>query len=203
VGGFTTPPTGAVRSTVGVVAYEGDRGSSGDRLSLNGQALTDAANPPTNVFNSSIAQRGIAFPGRTPSYANQLGLDADLIGADGILPNGATSATLAESTTFEQYLTHVVALATELYPTADLDATTDVSPKKPSEGKPAAFTTVIRNDGPDAAPSVVVTDRVAGPAEILSARPSQGTCAVDDHAVPQEVRPPWGCACVRMGWEHW
>lgn len=94
----------------------------------------------------------------------------------------------------------MVTLATELYPTADLDVTTGVSPKKPREGEPAAFKTVIRNDGPDAAPAVVVTDRVAGPAEILSARPSQGTCVVGDHTVRCELGTisAGGTATVRV-----
>lgn len=180
VGGFVTPLTGAVRSTVGVVAYEGDRASSGDRLLLNGVSLGDASNPPTNVFNSSIAQRGAPLAGGNPAYLNQLGFDADLIAADGILPNGATSTTLQESTSFEQYLTQVLTLSTELYPLADLRVDTDVSPDPPREGQPATFTTIVRNDGPDAAPGVVLTQDVRGPADLISATPSQGTCTVGD-----------------------
>lgn len=39
---------------------------------------------------------------------------------------------------------------------------------------------VVRNDGPDAAPGVVVTEDVDGPADVLSTQPSQGTCALGD-----------------------
>ena len=58
VSGFKTPVSGPVRTSVGLVAYEGDRGSSGDRLALNGRDLTDAANPANNVFNSSVSFQG-------------------------------------------------------------------------------------------------------------------------------------------------
>jgi hypothetical protein len=116
VEGLETPASGTVAANVGIVAYEGDRGSSGDRLSLSGKAIADAANPVNNVFNSSISVRGADLGGRTPNYLDQLGFDADLLGADGLLANGATSATLQESTSLEQYLTQVVALSVELDP---------------------------------------------------------------------------------------
>ena len=34
ISGFVTPPVGAVNAKVGVVAYEGDRGLTGDSMSL-------------------------------------------------------------------------------------------------------------------------------------------------------------------------
>ena len=89
VSGFKTPISGPVRSSVGLVAYEGDRGSAGDRLALNGQFLTDAANPANNVFNSSVSFQGTnTITQRIPPYVNGLGFDADRIVADGLLANG-------------------------------------------------------------------------------------------------------------------
>ena len=89
VSGFKTPISGPVRSSVGVVAYEGDRGSSGDRLALNGQFLTDAANPANNLFNSSVSFQGTnTITQRIPPFVNGLGFDADRIVADGLLGNG-------------------------------------------------------------------------------------------------------------------
>lgn len=49
VSGFRTPLSGPVRTSVGIVGYEGDRGSAGDRLALDGQLLSDAANPASNT----------------------------------------------------------------------------------------------------------------------------------------------------------
>ena len=133
VSGLETPTAGSVSASVGIVAYEGDRGSSGDRFLVNGTALADPANPTTNVFNSSIAFRGADLGGRSPNYLNQLGFDADLLGADGILGNGATTATLEESTNVEQYLTQVVAVSIQLDPAA-------LEPPPPPPSRPAAST---------------------------------------------------------------
>lgn len=54
--GFTTPHTGPVNSTVGLVAYEGDLGTLGDGATIQGgkgppTALSKAVNPASNLFN--------------------------------------------------------------------------------------------------------------------------------------------------------
>ena len=41
VSGFQTPLSGPVRTKLGFVAYEGDRGISGDSATLDGKALSD------------------------------------------------------------------------------------------------------------------------------------------------------------------
>ena len=83
--GFLTPPAGQVQTTLGVVAYEGDRGLTGDSLSLNTTTLSDAANPANNFFNSSISSGGVNVTTKNPNYANQLGFDALLVNANGVL----------------------------------------------------------------------------------------------------------------------
>ena len=90
--GFRTPSSGAVRSKVGVVAYEGDRGTTGDGLTLQGATgpvtLTNAVNPATNAFNSTISVDGADAGTRNPAYTNQLGFDADVFTATNVLGNG-------------------------------------------------------------------------------------------------------------------
>lgn len=124
VDGFITPPSGPVRTELGMVSYEGDAGSVGDQLLLKAGAassptpftnVSDARNARNNVFNSSLTERGVETAGRNPAYANQLGFDADVLGADGILPNSATSATIRLTTDSETYYPGVVTFATELY----------------------------------------------------------------------------------------
>ncbi|HEV2764918.1 MAG TPA: hypothetical protein VGV38_18190, partial [Pyrinomonadaceae bacterium] len=94
VSGFVTPTSGTVNTHVGVVAYEGDRGSTGDQIQLNSTTLTDALNPSTNFFNSTISRFGSHLTAKNPNYVNQLGFDIDDVTANGVLPNGATSATI-------------------------------------------------------------------------------------------------------------
>lgn len=103
IAGLETPTAGTVRANVGLIGYEGDRGSSGDRVSLGGKFLADASNPENNVFNSSIARFGADVTTKSPNFANQLGFDANLFDADGYLGNDVTATTLVESTNVEQY----------------------------------------------------------------------------------------------------
>jgi hypothetical protein len=111
--GFTTPASGPVSASIGVVGYDGDRGLTGDSVRLNGISLSDALNPPDNVFNSSISRGGAALTAKQPNYVNHLGFDADVLTADGILAPGSTSATLALATGNENYHPGVVTLVAD------------------------------------------------------------------------------------------
>jgi len=75
-------PKGA-SGRVGLVAYDGDRGRTGDSLTLSADrrapvALTDAANPRSDVLNSTISEPGERPAARVPSYVNTLGYDSDV-----------------------------------------------------------------------------------------------------------------------------
>ncbi len=71
-------PAGA-NGRAGLVAYNGDRGSTGDSLTVSAAgrttALGDAANPTDDVLNSTI---GGADSERVPAYSNTLGYDSDV-----------------------------------------------------------------------------------------------------------------------------
>ncbi|MDQ0748572.1 hypothetical protein QF034_002803 [Streptomyces africanus] len=68
----------------GLVAYDGDRGTTGDSLTVTpGEsesasiALDNAANPQDDVLNSTISEPGDDAE-RVPAYANTLGYDSDV-----------------------------------------------------------------------------------------------------------------------------
>jgi hypothetical protein len=111
ISGFVTPPSGPVNAEVDVVAYEGDRGFTGDNMKCNTALLGDALTPTNNVFNSTISTAGVNLTNKTPSYNNQVGFDAKVIQTSGILANGATSATITLHTDQDQYFPGVVILA--------------------------------------------------------------------------------------------
>src|SRR4051812_25534610 len=102
--GFVTPPSGTVLGRLAMLSWEGDRGLTGDSATFAGRSLSDAANPVTNVFNASVSRAGVAPTGRTPSYANLLGVDADELTIDGFLADSASSATLHLATATDLYL---------------------------------------------------------------------------------------------------
>ncbi|MEV7138218.1 DUF3344 domain-containing protein [Streptomyces tauricus] len=76
-------PEGAT-GRVGLVAYNGDRGRTGDSLTVSdgwGAAvpLGDSANPRDDVLNSTIGEPGGTAAPRTPAYPNTLGYDSDVL----------------------------------------------------------------------------------------------------------------------------
>ncbi|GGZ73328.1 DUF3344 domain-containing protein [Streptomyces bluensis] len=69
---------------VGLVAYNGDRGSPGDAFSVaagdqGASALGDGANPQDDVLNSTISEFGEAGPDRAPAHPNTFGYDSDVL----------------------------------------------------------------------------------------------------------------------------
>jgi uncharacterized repeat protein (TIGR01451 family) len=119
VSGFETPPGSApVRTTLGFITYEGDRGSDGDGATLDNRPLSDASNPADNFFNSTITRGAAHVDAKRPDYVNQLGFDANLVNAAGFIDNGATSAVIRVNTrrrTGETYFPGVITFATELF----------------------------------------------------------------------------------------
>ncbi|MGH3313236.1 MAG: DUF3344 domain-containing protein [Streptomyces sp.] len=78
-------PAGA-KGSVGVVGYDGDRGSARESFTLAadkraGTPLSNSVNPSRDTFNSTITDRGREVPGRTPAHRNTLGYDSDVFDA--------------------------------------------------------------------------------------------------------------------------
>jgi uncharacterized repeat protein (TIGR01451 family) len=164
VTGFLTPPTGAVNTQLGIIAYEGDKGITGDFAQLNGQNLSDSANPATNFFNSTLTTLGNRRTGSTPDYDNQFGYDADIVDATGRIPNGATSASIKLGSNGDVYAPGVVTLATELY-------APKFTPRKTVENRSRAtgptqrgdllrYTVSYENTGGDAAAGMRIDDAI-------------------------------------------
>ncbi|MDA5285353.1 DUF3344 domain-containing protein [Streptomyces sp. NPDC054904] len=80
----------------GVVAYDGDRGTLGDSLTVTADSgrrisLSDAENPFNDVMNSTITEFGRPSFVRQPEHINNLGYDADVFDLSPALSGGARS----------------------------------------------------------------------------------------------------------------
>ena len=164
VTGFQTPAAGQVKTELGFVTYEGDRGLTGDGATLNGTVLSSATNPPNNFFNSSISRNGTQVSDKDPNYNNQLGFDSNLVNGDGILANGATSAAIRLQTTRDVYLPQVVTFATELF-SPNISAIKSVEnvtdPGGPTKsGDVLRYTLQYTNTGGDGATQFTATDMI-------------------------------------------
>jgi uncharacterized repeat protein (TIGR01451 family) len=168
--GFTTPPAGPVNVRLGTVAYEGDRGNTGDALSMNGVAMFDAINPANDYFNSTISRLGTNVTAKNPNYINQLGFDIDVINVPNTgnlaLGNSATSATITLSTGGDVYLPGVVTTAIDIYsPTVGGNILKSVTNLNRSDGTALPgdileYTISVGNTGQDGAINTVLTDPI-------------------------------------------
>src|SRR4051794_12981914 len=171
VSGFHTTPNGTVDTTLGVVAYEGDMGLTGDGMTLDGQAVSDPLNPVANVFDSSVSIRGTrVMTGRNPAQENHFGFDADLLNADGLLANNATGATIGLTTGGETYYPAVLTFASELR-APHIRTTTSVVDLNGGQVEPGdvlEYTIDGTNDGTDDASDVVLTTALPAGLDWLS-----------------------------------
>ena len=160
--GFRTPSTPPVHSTLGAIVYEGDRGAVGDQATLDNQPISDPLTPATNFFNSTISNRGSLFTAKNPNFNNQLGFDAKLVTADGLIPPGATSATIRSFTTSEQFYPTAFTLATDLF-APRIEATKsvqDLNGGNVVRGDTLRYSVTFSNAGQDAAIEFASTDRI-------------------------------------------
>ena len=164
VSGFETPPSGPVRTTLGFVAYEGDAGLTGDSASLNTTTLSDATNNPNNFFASAISNLGTNVTTKNPNFVNQLGYDSKLVAANGVLPNGATGATVRITTSSDAYFEHVITFASDLYApniTSSKSVTNITHPGGPDQHNDVLrYTVSYTNGGQDAATNFTMRDPI-------------------------------------------
>jgi uncharacterized repeat protein (TIGR01451 family) len=166
VSGFLTPPTGTVQAGVGIVAYDGDAGHTGEDLILNSTTLSDALNPANNVFNSTISLEGTRFSAKNPDYVNQLGFDADILAANGVLGNGTTSATVTLQSASDRYYAGGIIFKTQIFvPKFDASSfrktVVDLNGGSVRPGDVLEYTISARNVGTDAALQTVLRDTLA------------------------------------------
>jgi len=113
--GFRAPSTGPVNVNVSAIAYEGDRGTTGDYFRLNNTQLATALSPGSNFFDSAIGFNGANVTTRAPNSVNNLGFDIKNLGANGSIGNGATSATARFATSGDGYHLGMFAFAINLW----------------------------------------------------------------------------------------
>jgi uncharacterized repeat protein (TIGR01451 family)/LPXTG-motif cell wall-anchored protein len=162
VGGFETPPSGPVNTTLGAVVYEGDLGNTGDQFMLDSTVLHDANNDTNNFFNSSESDLGSSVTTRNPSSPNMLGVDIDRVDASGILANGAHSAELTMTTGGETFYPGVLTFSTDLYAPklVGTKTSTDVNGGNLTPGDQVEYTIAVTNQGTDGSTDSALIDAV-------------------------------------------
>ncbi|PUA79781.1 DUF11 domain-containing protein [Nocardioides currus] len=163
ISGFLAPPSGAVGAKFGTVTYEGDQGITGDYFQVNSSRLADAQSPSANFFGSRVTVGGANLTNRNPASLNNLGIDAKVVDAPGVIPNGATSASLRFASTGDFYYPAALTTQIDLYaPTIQGTKTaTNLSGNSPAKtGDVLEYAMTFSNTGDDAAINSVITDVV-------------------------------------------
>ena len=201
--GFQTPLSGQVNSTVGLVAYEGDLGTTGDGAQIQGAggaftALSNAVNPANNVFNSTISNAGAFVTSRTPSFQNNLGYDADLFSTTNVLGNGQTSTQVRLSTSGDAYQPGVVTIATDLF-APKITATKTVDRPTANLGDTLTYTVSVQNTGQDAAVGTTFTDPIPAGAVFVPGSIRVNGAAVSDASGDDLGEFSGGAVVARLG----
>ena len=134
---------------VGITAYEGDRQINGDQLKINNIPVTDGQyNTTTNFFVSH------ADGATSPSVPYNYSVDANGFTTTAI-PVGATSATVAFSTSGDGYVAQNLVLSLAV---PELQVTKTVTPTVAHPGDPVVYTVTVTNPSTANATGVQVLD---------------------------------------------
>jgi gliding motility-associated-like protein/uncharacterized repeat protein (TIGR01451 family) len=164
ISGFVTPQVGPVSFELGIVTLDGDRGVSGDQLKFNNLNISDAIHNVNDVCNSTISYNGVLTPFRNPSFSNTLGYDANIFipnnATQQYIGNNATTASISQTSTGDQYFSQVVTFAIDVYE-PDLRASVsinDLNGGNVAPGDILEYTIVGKNIGSDIANGVYIRD---------------------------------------------
>jgi uncharacterized repeat protein (TIGR01451 family) len=180
--GFITPPSPAlVTSKIGLVTYDGDKGSLEGTATTGGlqfgsnvaslTPVTNVLNPLQDAHNSTISTNsgtGTAANynlDRNPNFQNTLGFDADLFSPNTQLPNGATTAVVrVVGSASEFFYPGVITIATTVFVPNIKDSfsksVVDLNGGATVPGDVLEYTLVFTNTGNDAAVNIVLQDAI-------------------------------------------
>ncbi len=215
ISGFVTPVVGPVELELGVVAYDGDRGATGDQMAFNGAGsyvyIEDATHDVNNTYNSTHSRNGVIQPWRIPAANNTLGHDANIFVPDNsnfnYLANGATDAVIRMSTNGESVMIQTVSAVVDVFE-PDLKASVfieDLNGGLAQPGDLLQYTVVGKNLGTDFSTGTFIVDTldfrtsyVPGSLEMLTG-PGAGPLSDDPGDDQGEYDPAIQAVRVRVG----
>jgi hypothetical protein len=109
--GFRTPSEGDLDSKLSFFSMEGEYGSGGDYLEVNGQKIIDQEGSDEDIFDGSIT----GSPTRNPKLYNNDGLDLDTFDVSDKMTHDQRSATIKSATGGDRYTPSMFAFNTQLY----------------------------------------------------------------------------------------
>lgn len=166
-------PLEAADAYMSTMSWEGDANLAasastpeGDYLKINGVTVTNAVNPPVNMWNGTISKNGSHVTTKNPDFRNQMSIDLDEVQVGlgyGILGE-ATTLTVEFGTEADQYFPNLFAFSMRAKdPTIFLDKYVQDALAPYGVLQPNELLTYILsgvNNGPGAAYKCAVTDTI-------------------------------------------
>ncbi|MFY7710828.1 hypothetical protein ACOSQB_09405, partial [Tenacibaculum sp. MEBiC07804] len=184
--GFTTIPSGPVRTQFLTATLEGDTYISGDSFQVEDTSgtyndiSTTNTNPANNFFNGSITQYDNFVTTRNPDSENTLGFDIDLFDlsnpSNTVIANNQTSLDARFTTAGDVYWPFLIGMAIEiiepdiqLVKTIDDGAGNDIAGTPVGLGSDLWYNISFQNVGTDDATNTVITDRLPKNVDLIPA----------------------------------
>jgi uncharacterized repeat protein (TIGR01451 family) len=167
--GFRAPASGIVKADVGIVAWEGDIGTVGDRAKLNNLDLANTLSPANNFFNSTITSNGNQVINTIPNLVNTMGVDIDTLNTNGFIAPTSTSTSLSLTSSGDGYLSGVVTFGIEVQaPKVQvIKSMTDINGGDIKTGDILDVVLDITSNGLDTASNVKLTDTIESDLEFV------------------------------------
>nr|MBX2864034.1 DUF11 domain-containing protein [Leptolyngbyaceae cyanobacterium MAG.088] len=165
--GLRTPPTVGFNVFMGAFAGDGEPDTTGDTLSINGTAVSDAVNPVDNFYNGTISQNGSHITSRSPNDPYNMVVDIDQLDltawnqTNNVIPTNATSIDLNLSTSGDGIWPMVYFFGVEVF---EPNLVTQFEKTTPSTnyatGDTIPYTISVTNTGNDNSTNTVITDAI-------------------------------------------
>ena len=182
--GFRRPVTGTVNTRLGMVAYEGDSGSSGDRAIMRSDSNPNGRSWPRRCRRAPTSSTAPTTTTarwsrrRDPADRNMLGFDIKNFDAPGILANNETSAPIDLASTSERYFPGVVTTAIDVFApdfSPSTKTVTNLTGGDPARvGDTLRYTVTFVNGGQDPAINTSIVDPI--PAGTIVRARARSTC---------------------------
>jgi uncharacterized repeat protein (TIGR01451 family) len=160
-------PSAAAAGKLGVIGFDGDDQNTGDSLTVNGIALSNAVNPSNNFFNSTRSNLGLAVsvPGDLPQLTggprSMSQIDLDVADISIATFAGQSTAAIQANTTNDIFVLGglVTSIATAAPDLASSTKTViDLNGGAVVAGDVLQYTVTVTNTGADTATGVVLSD---------------------------------------------
>ncbi|MBT9313988.1 DUF11 domain-containing protein [Leptothoe spongobia TAU-MAC 1115] len=165
--GLRTPPTAGFDVFIGAFAGDGEPDVTGDTLSINGTAASDAVNPVDNFYNGTISRYGSHVTDRNPNNPYNMVVDIDHLDltawnqTNNAIPTNATSIDLNLSTSGDGIWPMVYFFGVEVF---EPNLVTQFEKTTPSTnyatGDTIPYTISVTNTGNDNSTNTVITDAI-------------------------------------------